>query len=82
MCLQYRTRKNYRNKDFLGPRIADKLAFSLLMTWWAFNLSGTAGSCAITPSAPDPATLAMVPEGGSSSWVQPLLGCRQELRSR
>ena len=31
--LQYRTRKNYMNKDFLGPRIADKLCFVILMTW-------------------------------------------------
>jgi hypothetical protein len=28
---QYRTTKNYRSPDFLGPRVADKLIFSLII---------------------------------------------------
>lgn len=31
VLLRYRTTRNYRNPEFLGPRIADKIIFSLLM---------------------------------------------------
>lgn len=34
--LQYRTTKNYRNGEFLGPRIGDKIIFSIIIftLWW------------------------------------------------
>jgi len=31
LCPQYRTLVNYRSPEFLGPRIGDKVIFSLLV---------------------------------------------------
>lgn len=36
--MQFRTLKNYRNGAFLGPRIGDKLIFSLLIFRQALQL--------------------------------------------
>ncbi len=32
MCLQYRSLKNFRNPEFLGPRLGDKLVFSFIIS--------------------------------------------------
>jgi hypothetical protein len=46
--MQYRTRKNYTTGAFLGPRVGDKLIFSLLIFTCAPPLSFSAARLALT----------------------------------